>query len=142
MTRTKPPAAAPPSVEPAPPRVVVAVRRPVVDDGRYAAKGTIGEPVVVEADVFADGHDHVDASLWVCPPGGEWTETPMEPQGNDRWRATFTPDALGRWEVRVDGWVDRFGTWRAATQVKRAAGLDIALELRQGAELLGARRPS
>ena len=30
---------------------------------------------MVEADVFADGHDHVDASLWVCPPGGEWAET-------------------------------------------------------------------
>jgi starch synthase (maltosyl-transferring) len=138
MSRTKPAVTAVASpVELAPPRVVVVVRRPVVDDGRYAAKGSVGEPVVVEADVFADGHDHVDASLWVCPPGGVWTETPMEPQGNDRWRATFTPEALGRWEVRVDGWVDRFGTWRAATQVKRAAGLDIALELRQGAELLG-----
>jgi starch synthase (maltosyl-transferring) len=137
MSRTKPTVVTPPRVEPAPNRVVVVVRRPVVDDGRYAAKGTIAEPVVVEADVFADGHDHVDASLWACAPGGEWTETPMEPQGNDRWRATFTPDALGRWQVRVEGWIDRFGTWRAATQVKQAAGLDIAMELRQGAELLG-----
>jgi starch synthase (maltosyl-transferring) len=138
MTSTKPTEPVTARTEAAPNRVVVAVRRPVVDDGRYAAKSTIGEPTVVEADVFADGHDHVDASLWVRPPDGQWTETPMEPQGNDRWRATFTPDALGRWEVRVDGWVDHFGTWRAATQVKRAAGLDIALELRQGAELLGA----
>jgi starch synthase (maltosyl-transferring) len=120
----------------APSRVVVDVRRPVVDGGRYAAKGTVGELMVVEADVFADGHDHVDASLWVRPPAGSWTETPMEPMGNDRWRAAFTPDVLGRWEFRVDGWVDRFGTWRAATQVKRTAGLDISLELRQGADLL------
>jgi starch synthase (maltosyl-transferring) len=138
MTRTKPPTGEARRIELAPNRVIVAVHRPVVDGGRFAAKGSLGEPVVVEADVFADGHDHVDASAWVCPPGGEWTEMAMEPQGNDRWRATFTPDALGRWEVRVDGWVDRFGTWRSATQVKRAAGLDIDLELRQGAELLGA----
>src|SRR3954447_10142683 len=140
MTRTKPIPQTGQRVVPAPNRVVVDVRRPVVDGGRYAAKGSLGAPVVVEADVFGDGHDHVDASLWVCRPGGDWVETPMEPQGNDRWRATFTPDALGRWEIRVDGWIDRFGTWRAATQVKRAAGLDIDLELHQGAELLGADR--
>ncbi len=121
---------------PAPGRVIIDVRRPVVDGGRYAAKGTIGELIVVEADVFGDGHDHVDASLWVRPPDGAWTETAMEPLGNDRWRASFTPSVLGRWEFRVDGWVDRFGTWRAGTQVKRTAGLDIALELRQGVELL------
>src|SRR4051812_15267038 len=138
MTRTKPTPQTGQRVVPAPNRVVVDVRRPVVDGGRYAAKGSLGAPVVVEADVFGDGHDHVDASLWVRPPGGDWVETPMEPQGNDRWRAAFTPDTLGRWEIRVDGWIDRFGTWRAATQVKRAAGLDIGLELRQGAELLGA----
>ena len=125
----------------APNRVIIDVRRPVVDGGRYAAKGTLDELIVVEADVFGDGHDHVDASLWVRPPGGSWSETPMAPAGNDRWLASFTPSTLGRWEFRVDGWVDRFGTWRAATQVKRTAGLDIGLELRQGAELIAPIEP-
>jgi starch synthase (maltosyl-transferring) len=121
---------------PAPGRVVVDVRRPVVECGRYAAKATVGELVLVDADVFADGHDHVAASLWVRSPGGEWVESPMEPLGNDRWQGHFRPSTLGRWDFRVDGWIDRFGTWRAATQVKYAAGIDIDVELLQGAELL------
>src|SRR5215212_1884036 len=72
MTRTKPIPQTGQRGVPPPNRVVVGVRRPVVDGGRYAAKGSIGAPVVVEADVFGDGHDHVDASLWVCRPGGDW----------------------------------------------------------------------
>src|SRR5206468_11431735 len=56
--------------------------------------------------------------------------------GNDRWQGTFRPSTLGRWDLRVDGWVDRFGTWSDATRVKRAAGVDIDVELTQGAELL------
>ncbi len=124
------------TVTPAPERVVVDVRRPVVDAGRYPAKATIGELVVVEADVYAEGHDHVAASLWVRPPGGTWAESVMDPTGNDRWRGSFTPATLGRWDVRVDGWIDRFDTWRSATQVKFAAGVDVDAELVHGVELL------
>ena len=52
----------------APARVVVDVVAPLVDAGRYPAKGTVGEPVVVTADVFLDGHDHPAAALWYAPP--------------------------------------------------------------------------
>ena len=117
-------------------RVVVDVRSPVVDGGRYEAKTTVGELVVVEADVFGDGHDHVDASVWVCPPGGQPVEIAMQPLGNDRWRASFTPDAVGLWRFRVEGWIDRFDTWRSDTRAKEAAGLDIRVELAMGAALL------
>src|SRR5436190_14081598 len=38
-------------------RVVIENVTPEVDEGRFPAKRTVGEAVVVEADVFADGHD-------------------------------------------------------------------------------------
>src|SRR5207249_11628475 len=37
--------------------VVIESVKPQVDRGRYAIKRTPGETVVVEADIFADGHD-------------------------------------------------------------------------------------
>ena len=44
-------------------RVVVEAITPQVDGGRFPIKRTVGDTVVVEADVFADGHDNVAAVL-------------------------------------------------------------------------------
>ena len=44
-------------------RVIVEGVTPQVDEGRYPAKRTVGETVVVEADVYADGHDEITALL-------------------------------------------------------------------------------
>src|SRR3954467_5737936 len=52
-----------PSTVPAPARVVIESVRPQVDGGRYPVKRVVGEEVLVEADVFADGHDQVAAEL-------------------------------------------------------------------------------
>jgi starch synthase (maltosyl-transferring) len=60
----------------------------------------------------------------------------MTALGNDRFEAAFRPDDLGQWCYRVAGWVDRFGTWRKATRIKLAAGLEIDLELLEGADLI------
>src|SRR4030095_10120232 len=40
-------------------RVVIEGVAPEVDSGRFPIKRVTGESVVVEADVFADGHDSV-----------------------------------------------------------------------------------
>ena len=44
-------------------RVVIEGVRPEIDYGRFPIKRTVGETVVVEADIFTDGHDLVDAVL-------------------------------------------------------------------------------
>jgi len=40
-------------------RVIVARVSPEIDCGRFAIKRVVGETVIVDADVFADGHDLV-----------------------------------------------------------------------------------
>ena len=45
------------------PRPVIEAVRPQVEGGRYPAKASLGELVVVEADVFADGHDELFVEL-------------------------------------------------------------------------------
>ena len=44
-------------------RVVVEGVTPEIDSGRFPIKRIVGDVVVVEADVFADGHDQVIARL-------------------------------------------------------------------------------
>ncbi|MGA1555314.1 MAG: alpha-1,4-glucan--maltose-1-phosphate maltosyltransferase [Ilumatobacteraceae bacterium] len=122
-----------------PSRVVIEPVAPVVDGGRFAAKVTIGEPVPVVVDVFAEGHDAVDAAVrWrqVSPERGTWHETPLVPLGNDRWTATFVPDALGRWEYQTTGWSARTTTWWTGIHKKIDADVDVSVELLEGAELV------
>src|SRR3954470_3437173 len=71
-------------------RVIVEAVTPQVDEGRYPAKRTVGEDVVVEADVYADGHDAIAAVLlWRVQGERTWREAPMAPLGNDRFRGSF-----------------------------------------------------
>lgn len=109
---------------------------PEVDAGRFPIKRVIGEEVVVEADVFTDGHDQPRAVLLHRPVGAEtWAEVEMRALGNDRWGAAFQVDALGRHEYTVIAWVDRFLTWRHDLS-RRTDAADIGVALRIGATLL------
>ncbi|HSL09971.1 MAG TPA: alpha-1,4-glucan--maltose-1-phosphate maltosyltransferase [Actinomycetota bacterium] len=120
-------------------RVVIGSVRPQVDGGRFAAKATVGRDVVVRADVFVDGHDRVGATVrWQADGDAAWHEVPMEPLGNDRWRATFTPEAPGLHRFKVTGWVDAFATWHSELVRRLAAGEDLTVELQVGAQLVAA----
>jgi starch synthase (maltosyl-transferring) len=120
-------------------RVVVEHVSPEVDGGRFPIKRVVGETVIVSADVHADGHDVLGAALLHRRAGEEaWTDVPMEHAGNDRWRASFPVDAVGIHEYTVEGWIDRFGTWRDALAKKAAAGQDVSSDLLEGAELAAA----
>jgi starch synthase (maltosyl-transferring) len=108
-------------------RVVVEGLHPEVDGGRFPIKRVTGETVVVNADVHADGHDVLAAALLYRKQGASgWTEVTMEPLGNDRWSAQFSLTELGRYEYTVEGWIDRFGSWRPQKSNKFCARLDEA----------------
>ena len=56
--------------------------RPQVDGGRYPVKRVVGDALVVDADLVADGHDVIAAVLQhrhASEP--TWTEVPLEPTG-------------------------------------------------------------
>jgi starch synthase (maltosyl-transferring) len=110
-------------------RVIIEGVTPQIDEGRFPAKRTLGEDVVVEADVFADGHDVLAAVVRWRRCGDEaWNESPMAPLGNDRWRAAFTVTEYRDHEFTVEAWVDRAGTLRDAIEKKLAAGQDVSSE--------------
>jgi starch synthase (maltosyl-transferring) len=116
-------------------RAVVENITPCVDGGRFAVKRIVGDAVVVEADCFADGHDVLAVYLlWRADHERTWHAVPMTALGNDRWRAAFTPAAIGRYRYTVKAWVDRFLTWRHDFE-RRVDEADLRLAARTGAEL-------
>lgn len=118
-------------------RVVVDRVEPEVDAGRFAAKGVVGDPVVVRADVFTDGHDEPScALLWRAEGDPTWSEAPMDLLGNDRWEGRFEVDRIGRYEFTVIGWIDHFKTWRHDLRKRVDAGQEIDVDLRIGARLV------
>lgn len=110
--------------------------RPQVDGGRFAIKRVVGETVGVEAQVFADGHDQISCQILYWQDRGAEQSAPMKPLGNDLWRGQFSVGALGRYHYTVEGWIDRFLTWRTDLTKRIAAGQDVHVEMLIGAQLL------
>ena len=109
---------------------------PRTPDG-FPAKAVVGEPVPVSAVLIADGHDLLGARARWRPKGSrKWSTAPLRPGENDRWHGTIVLEQLGRHDVVIDAWTDRYATWCHEVEVKVGAGQDVELELEEGARLL------
>jgi starch synthase (maltosyl-transferring) len=116
-----------------PSRVVIEGVQPEIDGGRFPIKRVAGDRIMVEADVFADGHDVIACRLlYRREEEADWQEQPMTALGNDRWRAEFTVGTIGRYRYTVEGWVDPFLTWRHGITLRIRAGQDVSTELEIG----------
>jgi len=120
-------------------RIQILGIEPVVDCGRFGAKACVGDEVRVSATVFRDGHEVLGAALRVKPPGAtRWRDEPMDDLGNDRFAASFTPDASGRWSYRIEAWVDPVASFQWELRRKVEGGQrELSSELAEGALLLG-----
>ncbi|WKG01894.1 alpha-1,4-glucan--maltose-1-phosphate maltosyltransferase [Mycolicibacterium sp. HK-90] len=141
---------------------------PVVLGGQFPAKAVVGEVVPVRATVWREGHDAVSATLVVRYLGTDYPrlatgpgtasvpvpiDTVMQPTARikpqalpmstghipDVFHGQFTPDSVGLWTYRVDGWGDPLATWRHAVEAKLGAGqseAELSNDLLVGARLL------
>jgi len=65
-------------------RVVIANVQPEIEHGRFPLKRTVGEKIVVEADIFTDGHDALAAVLlYRHEKEQHWREAPLLFLAND-----------------------------------------------------------
>ena len=120
-------------------RVVIEGVKPEIDCGEFPIQRVVGETVAVEADVFADGHDAVAAQLlYRRSTERTWRTMPMEPLGNDRWRAEFAVMELGEYRYTVEGWVDTFTTWRNDMKKRIEADQETHVERMAGSALVAA----
>jgi starch synthase (maltosyl-transferring) len=121
------------------PTVVIENVTPLVDGGRLPIKRVTGEDLIVEADIFKDGHDITAAVLkWRQAGGGhDWHETPMAFLENDRWRGTCRFLHIGPHEFTIEAWQDTFHSWQHEFDKKFQAGqTDLGTETAEGALVL------
>lgn len=119
-------------------RVAIENVKPAIDCGQFPIKRTVGESITVSADVFADGHDVVRASLLSRQIGqSQWRSSAMTELGNDAWRADLPLDQLGRYQYTIVGWVDAFDTWLRDLKKRVEAGQDVTIDRQIGAQLVG-----
>jgi starch synthase (maltosyl-transferring) len=110
-----------------------------VECGRFAIKRAVGETVLVNADIFTDGHDVIACVVrYRHEDEVAWTEVPMEPLGNDHWQAEFSVHKLGQYLYAAAAWVDPFQTWYKDFLKRIAANQDVTVDLQIGAALLKA----
>jgi starch synthase (maltosyl-transferring) len=135
-------------------RVIIENVTPQVDDGAFPIKRIIGDTVIVEADVFTDGHDAIACALLYKKEGdSKWTEAPMEALVNDRWRGSFKLiigadmiAAAGKHASPTEaGWHEIYAeSVRAGGPdgIARAASAELAGLMQRNAERLFACTPS
>ena len=121
-------------------RVIIEGVQPEVDAGLFPAKRVVGDSVVVEADIFADGHDVLSAVvLHRHTSEKKPREVRMIPMLNDRWRAEFTVEQLGYTIFTIEAWVDHFLTWHRDLKKRAAAQQsDLDVQLLIGLEMIRA----
>src|SRR5260370_25217339 len=110
---------------------------PSVDCGRYPAKRIAGEPCVVEADIFRDGHQVLRAAVkWRRKQDEVFEEAPMLLFDNDRWRGEFRPTDNTRYVFTIEAWTDLFASWLADFTKKVNAERPIASDVLEGIALV------
>ncbi len=120
-------------------RVVIEGVAPEIDGGEFPIKRARGEAVIVEADIFADGHEAIAGRLlYRREQEPSWREAPLAPLENDRWRGAFVCAEIGRYFYSLAAWVDRFRSWRGDLRKKAGAGAHSEVDLLSGAILIDA----
>lgn len=65
--------------------------------------------------------------------GSGWSEIPLERHPNDLWTARFRVGPPGTERYAIEVWVDPFETWQAGFRKKLAAGVNLRVDLEEGA---------
>ncbi len=117
--------------------IVIERIAPEIDGGRYAVKRVVGDQLLVTADIFADGHDLLNANLLLRADDEQaWRDAPMRPIDNDRWSGHIELLRNRRHVYVIEAWRDDFGSWRDGLRKKLEASVSVPNELEEGRIML------
>lgn len=124
-------------------RVIIENVTPEIDNGKFYSKRVVNEYVNVQADVFGDGHDVVNAHvIYKHENDKKWTEVPMKELVNDRWEATFKVEKQGHYLYTVEAWVDYALNWQHNIERKIEDDQTVDVELLDGVQYLKSAKKS
>lgn len=118
---------------------------PSVLGGRRPAAAAVGERIPVLATCFREGHDSLGVEVVLQRPDGSVAVVERMVStgtGLDGWAASVRPDSMGLWHFTIRAWGDAWGTWEHRADIKVPAGIDVDLELEEGARLLDGHAPT
>ncbi len=114
-------------------RVVVDHVSPQINGGEFSIKRVVGQVVHVSADILADGHDVVAASvLFKHENEKKWQESRLNPGHNDEWFGSFKVSKQGNYAYKIESWVDYALNWQYGIGRKIADGQHVNSELEEG----------
>ena len=114
-------------------RVVIDKVTPQINEGQFSIKRVVGQHVAVSADVLADGHDVIAASvLFKHSEQKTWSEVRMNPTHNDVWQASFKVEKQGVYFYKIQGWIDYALNWQYGIGRKVADQQHVSSELLEG----------
>lgn len=118
-------------------RAVIEKVYPIIEQANYPIKRTPGETVKVNAHIFGDGHDVVNARiLYKTVKSKTWQSSPLSIQQNDEWSGEFFIEKNENYLFTVEAWIDHVLDWHHGTLKKLSAGENIKVELMIGEDLL------
>jgi starch synthase (maltosyl-transferring) len=113
--------------------IVIERIAPQLDGGRYPVKRVVGDQLLVTADIFADGHDLLDAEILLrADDETAWRRAPMRPVDNDRWSGHVELLRNRRHVYAIEAWRDAFASWRDGLRKKLDASVPVPNELEEG----------
>ncbi len=123
-------------------RAVIENVSPVVNGGDFAIKRIEGDTVTVKADIFGDGHDVVNARIFVKhPKERKHRHYPMKSLVNDAWVGTFEVGGMGAYTFYIEAWVDFALNWQHELIRKVKGGQHVNVELLDGLQYLKHLKP-
>lgn len=118
-------------------RIVIENISPIINCGDYPISRVVNEIVQVKADIFGDGHDLIQASIFFKHKSQRsWNEVRMHPTYDDSWEGFFSVEQQGEYEYHLQGWEDHGLNWRYGIIKKIQDGQKVTSELLEGAEIL------
>jgi starch synthase (maltosyl-transferring) len=118
-------------------RVIIEHVSPELDGGKYPARRVVGQLMHIEADMYADGHDIMNAEvLYKHEKEKNWRKTYFKPIVNDRWYAEFGVEKQGIYEYKLHGWLDHALNWQHGIDKKIKDNQRVTVELLDGVQYL------
>lgn len=118
-------------------RVLIENIQPQLNAGEFPIKRVVNEFVNIKADVLADGHDVLQASIIVDPPNsGKKQEYRLAAEYNDRYYGQFTVISQGYYTYYIEAWIDHALNWQHGIEAKLKDGQQVTSELLDGIQYL------
>ncbi|WP_264509691.1 alpha-1,4-glucan--maltose-1-phosphate maltosyltransferase [Flavobacterium sp. N1719] len=118
-------------------RVIIENVTPQVDNGTFPIKRITGQKIQITADVLADGHDVLEATVhFKHEKEKKWTEVRLNSVPNDSFVGEFTVEKQGFYSYFVEAWVDYALNWQYGITKKIKDNQHVKSELLEGIEYI------